>query len=58
MEEIGTGISKNLTNLEELYVVIFFSYSQNELKYSSGQFLPKESFSLNALENDVSYKIC
>lgn len=53
------GISKNLTNLEELYVVIFFfPYSQIELKYSSGQFLPKESFSLNALENDVSYKIC
>lgn len=52
------SISKHLTNLEELYVVIFFSYSQNALKYSSGQFLPKESFSLNALENDVSYKIC
>ena len=57
---MGIGISKNLTNLEELYVVIFFffSYSQIELKYSSGQFLPKESVSLNALENDVSYKIC
>ena len=25
MEEMHMGISKNLTNLEELYVVIFFS---------------------------------
>ena len=24
MEEMGMGISKNLTNLEELYVIFFF----------------------------------
>lgn len=54
MEEIGMSISKHLTNLEELYVVIFF-FPIPKMHWSIVQvnFFQK-SFSLNALENDVS----
>ena len=46
MEEMGIGISKNLTNLEELYVVIFFFFPIPKLNWSIVQvnFFQKSQF--------------